>query len=174
MDQHKQPDAGRGRDASASDARREKPAQESLRDLLQQQLFAVLCTQGAGQPYGSVVAYAINDSLDAVVFATARATRKYDLLTHCDRVALVIDSRSVYPNQLMKVEAITATGRVVELAGAERAAWSRLLTVRHPQLSAFVDDLATAVFKVEIARYLYVTRFQETHSWVPGAAETAG
>ena len=157
---------------STQDAVNERSLEEGLRRLLQQQPFAVLCTQGAGRPYGSVIAYAVSAGLDAAVFATARATRKYDLLTHCDHVALVIDSRSAYPDDLMKVEATTATGRARELADHECAPWSGLLIDRHPQLKTFVDNPSTAVFKVEIARYLYVTRFQETHHWVPATVES--
>jgi nitroimidazol reductase NimA-like FMN-containing flavoprotein (pyridoxamine 5'-phosphate oxidase superfamily) len=160
-------------ETSIPDPDRERSLYERLRDLLRSQPFAVLCTQGAGQPYGSVVAYAINEELDGAVFATARATRKYELLTHCDRVALVIDSRSVYPGELMKVEAITATGRALELADREHAAWSARLINRHRELEAFVTTPSTAVFRVEIARYLYVTRFQEVYHWTPGGEMAA-
>jgi nitroimidazol reductase NimA-like FMN-containing flavoprotein (pyridoxamine 5'-phosphate oxidase superfamily) len=136
--------------------------------LLTQQPFAVLCTQGGGQAYGSVVAYAVNDELDAAVFCTGRATRKYSLLTESDRIALVVDSRPSYPDELMQVEAITATGRARELPDEERGPWAEMLMARHPQLRAFVVSPSTAVFKVDIVRYLYVTRFQEVHQWVPG------
>jgi nitroimidazol reductase NimA-like FMN-containing flavoprotein (pyridoxamine 5'-phosphate oxidase superfamily) len=139
-----------------------------IRGLLTQQQFAVLCTQGAGQSYGSVVAYAVNSELDAAVFSTGRATRKYSLLTESDRIAFVVDSRPSYPDELMQVEAITATGRARELSDEERGPWAEMLIARHPQLRAFVASPSTAVFKVDIVRYLYVTRFQEVHQWVPG------
>ena len=141
-----------------------------IRDLLTQQPFAVLCTQGGGQPYGSVVAFAVNEALDAAVFATGRATRKYSLLTACDRVALVVDSRPSHPEELMKVAALTATGRARELPDQERGPWEARLIARHPQLKPFVVSPSTAVFTVDIVRYLYVTRFQEVHQWVPGTA----
>jgi nitroimidazol reductase NimA-like FMN-containing flavoprotein (pyridoxamine 5'-phosphate oxidase superfamily) len=140
----------------------------SIRDLIARHPFAVLCTQGGGQPYGSLVAYAVNDALSAAVFSTGRATRKYSLLTSNDRVAFVVDSRSSYPEELMKVEAITATGRAHELSDGERGSWAEILAVRHPQLRSFVFSSSTAVFKIEIASYLYVTRFQEVHRWAPG------
>jgi nitroimidazol reductase NimA-like FMN-containing flavoprotein (pyridoxamine 5'-phosphate oxidase superfamily) len=139
-----------------------------IRGLLMQQQFAVLCTQGGGQAYGSVVAYAVNDELDAAVFCTGRATRKYSLLTESDRIALVVDNRSSYPDELMQVEAITATGRARELSHDERVRWAQMLIDRHPQLRAFVTSPSTAVFRIDIVRYLYVTRFQEVHQWVPG------
>ena len=164
-----EPVIGRERDRSAGDATDRETVVAGIRALLAQQPFAVLCTQGGGQPYGSVVAYAVNEALDTAVFATGRATRKYDLLSECDRVALVVDSRSSYPDELMKVEAITATGRARELLDQERGPWAERLIARHPQLGAFVTSPSTAVFKVGIVRYLYVTRFQEVHPWVPGS-----
>jgi len=70
----------------------------ALRDrierLVNEQPYAVLCTQGGGQPYGSLVALAVSDNLSAAVFATPMTTRKYRLLCDCEHVALVIDSRA--------------------------------------------------------------------------------
>jgi len=47
-----------------------------IRRLVDSQPFAVLCTQGQGQPYGSLVAYAPTEDLANAVFATSKATRK--------------------------------------------------------------------------------------------------
>ena len=142
--------------------------QEQIRALLDGQPFAVLCTQGGGQPYGSLVAYAASDDLRAVTFATPLATRKYRLLSECQQVALVIDSRSQTSNNLMQVEAVTATGRATQLqTGPEYERWATLLTARHPQLRRFVAAPSSALFRIDMIRYLYVTRFQEVHQWTP-------
>jgi uncharacterized protein YhbP (UPF0306 family) len=139
-----------------------------IRRLVDGQLYGVLCTQGEGQPYGSLVAYAMTRDLDAVVFATQKATRKYRLLSECAHVALVIDNRSALPGQFMEVEAVTATGRAFEVApGSEFEQWSRLLTDRHPYLNTFVRSASCGLFRIDIVRYLHVTRFQEVRQWVP-------
>ena len=70
-----------------------------IRKLVEGQPYAVLCTQGQGQPYGSLVAYAVTPDLAFAVFATPRATRKFRLLSECDRVALLIDNRSRFPGR---------------------------------------------------------------------------
>jgi hypothetical protein len=140
----------------------------TIKRLLDGQLYAVLCTQGQGQPYGSLVAYAMTPDLDSAVFATQKATRKYRLLSECAHVALVIDNRSAHPGQLMDVEAVTATGRAHEVAtGPEFEPWSRLLTDRHPYLDQFVRSASCGLFRIDIVRYLHVTRFQEVRQWVP-------
>jgi uncharacterized protein YhbP (UPF0306 family) len=140
----------------------------TIRRLLDGQPYGVLCTQGQGQPYGSLVAYAITPDLDAAVFATQKATRKYRLLSECAHVALVVDNRSALPGRLMDVEAVTATGRAHEVApGPEFERWSRLLIDRHPYLDTFVRADSSGLFRLDIARYLHVTRFQEVRQWVP-------
>ncbi len=139
-----------------------------IRRLVDGQLYGVLCTQGQGQPYGSLVAFAMTPGLDAAVFATQKATRKYRLLSECSHVALVVDNRSAQPGELMDVEAVTATGRAHELpAGPEFDRWSRMLTSRHPYLNAFVRSASCGLFRIDIVRYFHVTRFQEVRQWVP-------
>lgn len=139
-----------------------------LRRLLDGQLYGVLCTQGQGQPYGSLVAYAITPDLNSAIFATQKGTRKYRLLSKCAQVALVVDNRSALPGRLMEVEAVTATGRAHEMAtGPDCEKWSRLLTDRHPYLDTFVRSVSCGLFRIDIVRYLHVTRFQEVRQWVP-------
>jgi len=136
--------------------------------LIDSQLYGVLCTQGQGQPHGALVAFAMTPELDSAVFATQRTTRKYRMLSECAHVALVVDNRSALPGQLMEVEAVTATGHAHEVArGSEIDRWSRLLTGRHPYLDTFVRSDSCALFRIEIVRYLHVTRFQDVRHWVP-------
>jgi uncharacterized protein YhbP (UPF0306 family) len=139
-----------------------------IRRLIDGQLYGVLCTQGQGQPYGSLVAYAMTPDLDSAVFATQRATRKYRLLSECAHVALVVDNRSAHPGKLMDVEGVTATGHAHEVPmGSEFEQWSRLLTDRHPYLHTFVHSASCGLFRIDIVRYFHVTRFQEVRQWVP-------
>ena len=139
-----------------------------IRRLVDGQPYGVLCTQGQGQPYGSLVAYAMTPDLEAAVFATQMATRKYRLLSECAHVALVVDNRSALPGQFMEVEAVTATGLAREVAaGPEFDQWSRLLTDRHPYLNTFVRSASCGLFRIDIVRYFHVTRFQEVRQWVP-------
>ena len=140
----------------------------TIRRLLDGQLYGVLCTQGQGQPYGSLVAFAMTPDLDSAVFATQKGTRKYRLLSECANVALVVDNRSAVPGQLMDVEAVTATGRAHQMpTGPEFEKWSRLLIDRHPYLGTFVRSVSCGLFRIDIVRYLHVTRFQEVRQWVP-------
>jgi nitroimidazol reductase NimA-like FMN-containing flavoprotein (pyridoxamine 5'-phosphate oxidase superfamily) len=148
----------------------ECPTPARVRRLLTEQPYAVLCTQSQSQPYGSLVAFAASDDLKTLVFSTPVATRKYRLLTECEHVALLIDSRSASSANMMGIEAVTVTGhaQVVE-AGGEFDRWAGLLTARHPHLSKFVNAESSALIRVEVVRYFHVCRFQEVRQWVPGS-----
>jgi len=139
-----------------------------IRRLVTEQHYGVLCTQGRGQPYGSLIAFAFSNDLSRAVFSTPIATRKHDLLCECDRVSLVVDNRPQHPHDMMKVEALTATGRATEVPrGSEFKAHEHLLVGRHPQLRSFVRASSCALFRIDIFRIFHVGRFQEVGQWAP-------
>jgi nitroimidazol reductase NimA-like FMN-containing flavoprotein (pyridoxamine 5'-phosphate oxidase superfamily) len=165
---HDEPVLGTEFDQPLTSGSSDPAVTECIRSLVSEEPFAVLCTQGEGQPYGSVVAFAFDPAQQSFVFATAMATRKYRLLSECDRVALVVDNRGRFPDDLMRVGAVTVTGRAQQLEpGPAYTRWSRLLTERHPYLKAFVEAPSTALFRVDVVRFLHVTRFQEVRQWIP-------
>ncbi len=163
-----EPVLGPGFDASFSVSAEEPLVLEAIQALVHREPFAVLCTQAEGQPYGSLVAFAFSEDLKSFVFATPVATRKYRLLSECDHVALLVDNRGRFPDDMMKVSAVTVTGRAGQVApDADFPHWADLLTARHPYLKTFVQAPSTALFRVDVARYLHVTRFQEVNQWIP-------
>ena len=144
---------------------------DRIRRLVDEEHYCVLCTQGQKQPYGSVIAHSFTDDLKWAVFATPIATRKYRLLSECDCVALVVDNRERFPEDMTKIEAITATGRASVIPRGEGfAKWADLLLTRHPYFDSFLAASSTALFRVEIVRYLHVVRFQEVRQWIPESA----
>jgi nitroimidazol reductase NimA-like FMN-containing flavoprotein (pyridoxamine 5'-phosphate oxidase superfamily) len=143
--------------------------QERIRRLVDGEPYAVLSTQGDGQPYASVVAFAMTADFRTAVFATPKATRKYRLLTECERVALLIDNRCRHLGRMMEIEAVTATGRAVQVSPGEAFLhWSTLLLSKHPHLRGFVTSPSVALFRIEIVRFFHVERFQEVREWRPG------
>lgn len=147
---------------------KEPALQVRIHRLMTEQPYAVLCTQGGGQPYGSVIAFVANQALNGVVFATPIATRKFRLISECDRVALVIDNRAGHPGDVSRIDAITATGKAVKLDDSNAAHdWQQRLIRKHPHMRDFICAPSTALIRVEILRYLHVVRLQEVHQWVP-------
>ena len=141
---------------------------ERIRELVERQPYAVLCTQSQTQPYGALIAFAFDKRLKRAVMVTPITTRKFRILSECQQVALVIDSRPDHSNDFMQVEAVTATGRATLLEeGAERERWAKLLVARHDYLRHFIGSPSCALFRIEIVRFFHVTRFQEVSQWRP-------
>ena len=91
-----------------------------LANLFSSQPLAVLATQGNGQPYGNLVAFAATEDLKSLLFATARGTRKFANITLEPRVAMVVDSRTNQRVDFKRAVAVTATGIVEEAESTER------------------------------------------------------
>lgn len=139
-----------------------------IRNLCEEQSFAVLATQGEGQPYASLIGFATGQDLKYLVFATPKETRKFSLLEKNSHVSFLIDNRSTQPDSINLVSALTVTGRVQVLSDKEEMeAWSKILVGKHPYLDSFVRSDTTAVVLAEVFRYFYVRRFQEVFEWMP-------
>jgi hypothetical protein len=133
---------------------------QTLKDVFAAQRFCVLATQGEGQPYGSLVAFAETSELKQLVFATHRDSRKFSNLTSDPRVALVIDSRSNNDLDFSNAVAITALGPAHEAAGGERERLAGVYLAKHPSLVGFVGSPEVAVCSVEVADY-FVSGFSD-------------
>jgi nitroimidazol reductase NimA-like FMN-containing flavoprotein (pyridoxamine 5'-phosphate oxidase superfamily) len=163
-----EPVFGRDFNDLGSEDHETEPVDRVIRRLVVSAPFAVLCTQGQGQPYGSLVAFAFSEDLTTAVFATPQATRKYRLLSECDRMALLIDNRPKHADNMMQVEAVTVTGRATEIQpGALFERFANMLIGRHPYLKSFVWSESCALFRVDAKRFLHVCRFQEVRQWIP-------
>ena len=143
---------------------------QRLRDLFSSQSLAVLATQGDGQPYGSLVAFAATDDLRHLLFATTRATRKYANMMKDPRVAMVMDSRSNEESDFHQAIAVTATGQVNDAVGSEKDRLVKLYLSKHPHLVDFVSSPTCALVKLEVETYYIVSQFQnvtEFHMKLP-------
>ncbi len=142
--------------------------EKRIRKMLASQPFSILCTQGDGQPYGSLVAFAFTNDLKHFFFTTPTATRKYMLLSKCHHISLVVDTRSEHSNDMKKIEGVTITGTAEELnPGEEYHRGIKMLKTRHPYMAEFLGAASTALFRIDVVRYLHVTRFQEVTQWMP-------
>ncbi len=132
-----------------------------MQDLLRSQRFAVLATESETGPYSSLIAFWAADDLTHVVFATMRATRKFNYLVAHPRVALLFDDRSNRDVDVRQAMAVTATGSARELADVDaRATAVGEYLAKHPHLASFVASPGCAIVKVDIDAYYVVTHFQ--------------
>jgi nitroimidazol reductase NimA-like FMN-containing flavoprotein (pyridoxamine 5'-phosphate oxidase superfamily) len=131
-----------------------------LRRLLEQRATGVLATQDGGQPYGSVMAFAVTPDLRELIFATGRATRKAANLDRDCRAAMVIDDRTGCSSDLYQAMAVTASGRVKTVVSSDHRAL-RFLLAKHPSLSDLVSAPSCRVYRLLVATYYVVRAFRE-------------
>ena len=140
---------------------------ELVAGLLTSQPLAVLATQGGGQPYANLVAFAASPDLASLYFATTRATRKYANLSRERRVALLVDNRSNRESDFRDAVVATATGHAEEVIGTERGPVQDLYLARHPHLANFLSSPECALFRVRVETYVVVQEFQRVRTLVP-------
>ena len=139
-----------------------------IESLLNEQDYAVLCSQGDSQVYSSLVGFSIDEDLKNIVFATPNYTRKYQLLSQCQKISMLIDNRSNKINRVSEIEAITIVGEAMDITNIEqKKIHKKQLLDKHPYLLELVSSDSCSIFNVKIKKYFYVTRIQEVYEWIP-------
>lgn len=142
-------------------------AWNALRELLSTQDLAVLGTDSGGHPYTSLVAFDATEDLRCLLFATARATRKYRNLQGNPRVSLLIDNRSHSVTDFQRAAAVTVLGTIAPVDAVEEGRLKDRFQKRHPHLNDFVASPTSALLQINVDRYYLVRRFQEVCELVP-------
>jgi nitroimidazol reductase NimA-like FMN-containing flavoprotein (pyridoxamine 5'-phosphate oxidase superfamily) len=142
--------------------------EDEIRRLLTSELFAVLATQGEGQPYTSLISFAVTRDLKHLLFSTSQETRKYHLLIKSPQVAMMVDDRSQRTPAINQISAVTITGKS-HLLESPVNHWAALLLDKHPYLKNFLESPSTVLVVVDVYRYFLVRRFQEVSEWNPNS-----
>lgn len=131
------------------------------------QLHAVLATDMDGQPYTSLVAYALIPEMKGIIFTTPKSTRKYRNILRNSRVSLLIDTRSNTRKDYMSAESLTILGNASPLRKKckQWLLYSDIFLKKHPKLGEIIHSSETALILVEIVRCLHVTKFQSVSVW---------
>jgi nitroimidazol reductase NimA-like FMN-containing flavoprotein (pyridoxamine 5'-phosphate oxidase superfamily) len=132
----------------------------TLGELFKSQYFSVLATRSDGRLHTSLVAFVATEDLDAIVFATPKATRKFHNLSAHPEVSLLVDNRSNDAVDIYNVTAVTVSGTAEALAGAGREDMLRLYLKKHPYMEEFVRSPNSALVRVNVRKYDVVTDFQ--------------
>jgi heme iron utilization protein len=139
---------------------------ERLKSLDKTQLHAVLATEAEGQPYTSLIAYALTPDMKGVLFVTPKNTRKYKNIMKNSRVSLLIDTRSNTKKDYMDAEAVTILGNAVSVRkGEKRSELADIFLKKHQGLREIINSSETAFILVEINVCMHVTHFQSVSIW---------
>jgi uncharacterized pyridoxamine 5'-phosphate oxidase family protein len=137
-----------------------------LRALNRAESFAVLATNDNGQPYTSLISYALTPDGKKIVFATPRKTSKYKNIIQSGRVALLIDNRSPRERNVLAAEALTVIGKACPVRrGKAWKEFAQILLEKHPALDEFLHSSTTALIAVDIIQCIHVGHFQTVSVW---------
>ena len=154
---------------------RQEKTRRLVQELLRSQRFAALSTDAETGPYASLIAFWADDDLSRIVFATMRATRKFNYLARHPGVALLFDNRSNRDIDVREAMAVTATGSARELTDAKaRAAAADAYLAKHPHLDSFVNSPGCALVQVDVDVYYVVTHFQSVVELHMRAGDSGG
>ncbi|MDZ7635047.1 MAG: pyridoxamine 5'-phosphate oxidase family protein [Bacteroidales bacterium] len=128
---------------------------EYIEGILKASRFAVLATEGDGQPHASLIAITPFGNYRQLVFATYRNTAKYRNLDHNSKVAVLIESGDDIKGS-GKTIVLTITGRTEEINRAENEEAFIAHLKEHPELKSFMLSPDCAIFLVIAQSYQVV------------------
>jgi hypothetical protein len=91
--------------------------EHDIRQLLKNEQLAVLSTEQQGQPYASLVAFAVTAGLGNLVFCTPKTTRKFSNLANNPRAAMLINNCRNQASDINNAVSVTAVGKAAEVVG---------------------------------------------------------
>ena len=139
---------------------------ERLLLLNKHQRHAVLATESDGQPYTSLVAFALTPDAKGLLFTTPKKTTKYKNMLKNSSVSLLIDSRKNTAKGYMGSEAVTIMGTAGALRKSRtRDELARVLTNKHPELTEFINASTTALILVVFDKVIHASKFQSVTLW---------
>jgi len=142
------------------------PITELLQQLFQEQRFGALSTQADKHPYCNLVAFTPSEDLKFLVFTTPRSTNKYSNLLKNPVAAFLIDNRATAEKDVGSGVAVTALGRVSELAHEQADAFRALHIKRHEDFEDFINLSDCAVFQFHVEKYIIAQGIEQISSLV--------
>lgn len=136
-----------------------------VQEALQSCTFAVLATEGEGQPHASLVAITPSDDFKALIFATYRITRKYNNLTNNGKVAVLFENRCSNNLKQQDITVLTAFGNAEELNNDEFELAFESHVHKHPEQRTFLLSKDCAIFRVKVTAYQLVLGIDDVKWW---------
>jgi nitroimidazol reductase NimA-like FMN-containing flavoprotein (pyridoxamine 5'-phosphate oxidase superfamily) len=139
--------------------------EHDIRQLLQNEQLAVLSTEQQGQPYASLVAFAVTAGLGNLVFCTPKTTRKFSNLTNNPRVAMLINNCRNQASDIDNAVSVTAVGKAAEVVDTSKEDLSALYLQKHLHLKEFLQAESTALVRIRVQHYFMVRKFQDVYEY---------
>jgi uncharacterized pyridoxamine 5'-phosphate oxidase family protein len=136
-----------------------------IEDIFKISRYAVLATEGEGQPHASLIAITPMENFRKLIFATYRNTRKYQNLTHNGKVAVLVESIDINRSGLKDSFVLTAFGQVedIEITGKDLVLEAHL--DRHPGLLSFLQSEDCSLVRIKVDTYQVVRGIDDVEWW---------
>jgi len=141
------------------------PIRKVVEAALQSSRFAVLATEGNGQPHASLIAITPFESFRKLIFATYRSTRKFRNLALNGKVAVLFEVGNTDRSGLQKSYVVTAFGYAEEIMVEERDSTLNTHLKRHPDLGSFLRSTDCALMLVTVEAYQIVHGIDNVIWW---------
>jgi nitroimidazol reductase NimA-like FMN-containing flavoprotein (pyridoxamine 5'-phosphate oxidase superfamily) len=138
---------------------------EKIRTVIQTSGFAVLATEGNGQPHTSLIAITQFGNFNQIIFATYRNTLKYRNLSHNNKVAVLIEGEYFNLKGLKESVVLTIIGHTEEISKAGNEAPYQAHLKRHPEMESFMLSPDCVLIRVIARSYQVVYGIDDT-AWI--------
>ncbi len=138
---------------------------EDIENAIQTSRFAVLATEGNGQPHTSLIAITTLGDFRQLIFVTYRNTLKYRNLSQNKKVAVLIENLDVNINGIQKSIVLTIIGHTEEISKAENETAYRAHLKRHPEMESFMRSSDCALILI-VAQSYQVVKGVDDISWI--------
>jgi general stress protein 26 len=138
---------------------------EYIGGLLNTSGFAVLATEGNGQPHTSLIAITPFENFRQIIFATYRNTLKYRNLSNNNRVAVLVEGEYLNIKGLKKSGVLTIIGHTEEISMARNEEPYQAHLRRHPQMESFMLSSDCVLIRVIAQSYQIVSGIDDIR-WI--------
>jgi nitroimidazol reductase NimA-like FMN-containing flavoprotein (pyridoxamine 5'-phosphate oxidase superfamily) len=140
---------------------------EKIAEMLQDHHLCVLCTEGGGKPYCSLMTYMLAEDQKTLYMTASADSRKFSNLKLNPNVSVLIDTRqdhnSVTETQILSV---TLEGVCVAVEPKKVEMIKKVFAVRHPELAEILRAPNCAVMGVRLKSYLLLNgpvKYEQGH-----------
>lgn len=130
--------------------------------------FAVLATEGDGQPHMSLIAITPFGNFRHIIFATYRNTLKYRNLSNNNKVAVLIEGEYFNLKGLKENIVLSIIGQTEEIIIARNEALFQAHLKRHPEMESFMRSSDCVLIQVIAQSYQVVYGIDDLR-WITAA-----
>lgn len=138
---------------------------ENIEGILNTTGFAVLATEGNGQPHTSLIAITPFGNFRQLIFATYKNSLKYKNLERNNKVAVLIESTCFNVTGLKETTVLTIIGHTEDISLEENEAARREHLKMHPEMESFMNSSDCVLIRVIAGSYQVVNGINDI-KWI--------